>query len=202
MIWIVTDIYKQFENSISLYTRFIDDGFCGWLRTWLENFSQHFRPYSHPSQGNGINSIHCTSWRIMQSQKAVANDTQAFDSIMALDPELTCDSVILWTQDRGWYWDLWKFWSSLTHCVILASWLVRYSVATISSEELALEERLWCWVCLMCCVMSSTGSYRSGGSVGLFDFSGLGCRRVHRNTDADYSILTSIQHRFNNACRY
>ena len=30
MIRIETDIYKQFENSISLYTRFIDDGFCGW----------------------------------------------------------------------------------------------------------------------------------------------------------------------------
>ena len=157
----------------------------------LEKFSQHFRLWVIRVK---------ESCRTMQSQMAVANETQAFDSITTLDPELTFDSVIHWIQDRVWYCDLWKFWSSLafsTH-----SRIVRYSVATISSEELALEERLRCWMdCLTCCVMSATGSYRSGGSVGLFDFSGLGCRRVHRNTDADYSILTSIQHRFNNACR-
>ena len=30
MICIETDIIKRFESSISLYTRFIDDGFCAW----------------------------------------------------------------------------------------------------------------------------------------------------------------------------
>jgi hypothetical protein len=30
MICIETDIIKRFESSISLYTRFIDDGFFAW----------------------------------------------------------------------------------------------------------------------------------------------------------------------------
>lgn len=45
MIRIETDIIKRFERSISLYTRFIDDGFCGWhgsdedFKTFASDFS-------------------------------------------------------------------------------------------------------------------------------------------------------------------